>query len=234
MYYNLGTIYTGQNTHRCTVGFLSTSLDGSELILRAVLSTKPWLRDPAVVPIPFRQDVYDEYISCDRTSERTLKLGVFWTNGIIEPHPPSVGPSGSWLKLSSLLDTKYVDSLLYADMIPVADRVSCGLKPPISSGGQENLCEFCSNQPRFVSLVLNSQQVSFLHADGANDIHEHLNLSGEPLIPPLERSFQLRDPIPLLKYQELILDGLNYEIQCSDYWNSTGDADGRYISNHSM
>jgi amidase len=67
---------------------MSTSLDGLELILRSVLSTKPWLRDPAVVPIPFRQDVYEEYISRDKAPKTPLKLGVFWTNGVVEPHPP--------------------------------------------------------------------------------------------------------------------------------------------------
>ena len=74
----------GQNTYRSTVGFLSRSLGGLELIMRGVLSTKPWLRDPAVVPIPFREDIYQEYSSL----KRPLKVGVLWNDGFVRPHPP--------------------------------------------------------------------------------------------------------------------------------------------------
>jgi amidase len=69
-------------------------------------------------------------------------------------------------------------------------------------------------------------QVSFLFADGAHDIQAQLSLSGEPLIPDLAETFQLKDPYPLLKYQDLILEGLDYETKYSDYWNSTSSEDG--------
>jgi hypothetical protein len=69
-------------------------------------------------------------------------------------------------------------------------------------------------------------QVSFLKADGAHDISHQLALSGEPLIPDLRDSFQLSDPIGLLEYQDLTLQGLDYESAYSDYWNSTAADDG--------
>lgn len=82
----------GQNTYRSTLGFLSTSLDGLDLALRAVMATRPWLSDPAVVPIPYRQDVTDAFASRanpDGTSkDRPLKIGILWTDGVVEPHPP--------------------------------------------------------------------------------------------------------------------------------------------------
>ena len=67
-------------------------------------------------------------------------------------------------------------------------------------------------------------------ADGAHDIHQHLNLSGEPLIPDLKQTFELRQPIGLLEYQDLTLQGLAYEREYSDYWNSTADEDGEFCS----
>lgn len=70
-------------------------------------------------------------------------------------------------------------------------------------------------------------QLAFLKADGAHDIHEQLDLSGEPLIPDLEDSFKLRDPMDLLEYQDLTLQGLEYEAAYSDYWNSTVEEDGK-------
>jgi amidase len=63
--------------------------------------------------------------------------------------------------------------------------------------------------------------MSFLTADGGADIHSHLQRSGEPLIPDLQEFFQLKDPMPLLKYQDLTLKALEYEAAYSDYWNST-------------
>lgn len=82
----------GQNTYRSTVGPMGTSIDGVELMFRSLLTTEPWLRDPAVVPLPFRQDVMDSYLSRankDGTAtDRPLKLGVLWTNNVVQPHPP--------------------------------------------------------------------------------------------------------------------------------------------------
>lgn len=83
----------GQNTYRSTVGFLSTSLGGLELILRSILSTKPWLNDPAVVPMPFRQEIVDEYLSRAEPAKLSglpLKLGVLWTDGVVRPQPPII------------------------------------------------------------------------------------------------------------------------------------------------
>jgi len=68
---------------------MGTSLDGVDLGFKALLSTKPWTRDPAVVPIPYRQDLYDAYSS--RASDdgaKPLKIGIFWNDGNVEPHPP--------------------------------------------------------------------------------------------------------------------------------------------------
>ena len=58
-------------------------------------------------------------------------------------------------------------------------------------------------------------------ADGAHDITKQLSLSGEPLIPDLSSVFKATDPIPLLEYQNLTVEGRNYEAEYCDYWNST-------------
>lgn len=79
-------------------------------------------------------------------------------------------------------------------------------------------------------LIYGSSQGGFFAADGAHDVHSHLDRSGEPLIPDLEDGFQLKKPTELLKYQGLTLQGLEYEREYSDYWNSTGESDGNYES----
>lgn len=52
----------------------------SDLILfsKAVIETKPWLRDPKCLPIPWREVEGDG----------RLKIGVLWDDGIVTPTPP--------------------------------------------------------------------------------------------------------------------------------------------------
>jgi amidase len=83
-YRDVANTNPGQNTYRSTLGFLSTSVGGLKLVLRSVLSTEPWTKDPAVVPIPFReeqlsgvQDRADEGGKA-KESQLSLKLGVLW------------------------------------------------------------------------------------------------------------------------------------------------------------
>lgn len=73
-------------------------------------------------------------------------------------------------------------------------------------------------------------QGGFFSADGAHDVHSHLDRSGEPLIPDLEDGFKLKTPTELLKYQDLTLQGLEYEREYSDYWNSTEELDGKILT----
>ncbi|KAL9035733.1 MAG: hypothetical protein Q9180_004700 [Flavoplaca navasiana] len=62
-------------------------------------------------------------------------------------------------------------------------------------------------------------------ADGAHDVHQQLDLSGEPLIPQLRESFKLREPMPLLEYQDKTLQGKTYNEAYSDYWNASSNDD---------
>ena len=71
---------------------MGTSLDGVDLGFKALLSTQPWLNDPAVVPIPYRQDIYDAFLARGSANPasggKPLKLGIVWNDGLVEPHPP--------------------------------------------------------------------------------------------------------------------------------------------------
>ncbi|KAI1429947.1 amidase signature domain-containing protein [Xylaria sp. FL1777] len=188
----------GENTYRSTAGILSTSLQGLNLLLRADLSTKPWLRDPAVVPIPFRDEIATEFESRanpDGTANDAipLKLGVLWTDGIIQPHPPITRGLNIVVEAMRSAGHKIVD------WNPPAQAIGLGI------------------------------HVAFLGADGAHDIHSQLDLSGEPLLPELGEAFTLREPINLLAYQDLTLQGLQYEAEYSDYWNSTAEEDGQIV-----
>ncbi|QPC71343.1 hypothetical protein HYE68_002095 [Fusarium pseudograminearum] len=185
----------GQDTYRSSLGFMGTSIDALEIVFKSVLSTEPWLRDPAVLPIPFRKEVMDSYLSrADskgnaKSGERPLKMGVLWSDGMVGPHPPV---------LRGLQ--------VVAEALKKAGHKVVDWEPP--------------SQERATTII-----GGFFSADGAHDVHSHLDRSGEPLIPDLEDGFKLKTPTELLKYQDLTLQGLEYEREYSDYWNSTQESD---------
>lgn len=66
-----------------TIGPLSTSLEGIELFMKTVVDKKPWIRDPGVIPIEWR-DTRAAYRG------RKLRVGVMSDDGIVKPHPPVI------------------------------------------------------------------------------------------------------------------------------------------------
>ncbi|PCD29426.1 hypothetical protein AU210_011963 [Fusarium oxysporum f. sp. radicis-cucumerinum] len=182
-YRDVANTNPGQDTYRSAIGFMATSIDALEVMFKAVLGKEPWLKDPAVIPIPFRQDVAESYQrraddkGNAKFGERPLKMGVLWRDGMVGLHPP----------------------------------VLRGLKVVVEA------------------LKKAGHKGGFLSADGAHDIHQHLNRSGEPLIPDLRDGLKLKTPTELLKYQGLTIQGLEFEQQYSDYWNSTADSDDQIV-----
>ncbi|KAF5541802.1 general amidase [Fusarium mexicanum] len=182
-YRDVANTNPGQDTYRSTIGFMGTSIDALEVVFRAVLGREPWMKDPAVIPIPFRKEVMESYRrradekGNAKFGERPLKMGVLWNDGMVGLHPP----------------------------------VLRGLKVVVEA------------------LKRAGHKGGFLSADGAHDIHQHLKRSGEPLIPDLQDGLNLKTPTELLKYQDLTIQGLEYERRYSDYWNSTADSDGQVV-----
>ncbi|KAF7959380.1 hypothetical protein EAE96_001000 [Botrytis aclada] len=80
-YQRVANTNPGQSLIPSSVGFLSRSLEGLELVMSSLLCTSPWLRDPAVVPIPWRKNNKPE-------AGKKLRFGIFWWDGMIQPHPP--------------------------------------------------------------------------------------------------------------------------------------------------
>ena len=64
------------------MGPLSTSIKGIELLMKTVLAAKPWLVEPSCLPIPWRDQ--ESHLG----NPRRLKIGIMWTDGVVQPHPP--------------------------------------------------------------------------------------------------------------------------------------------------
>jgi amidase len=64
------------------LGPMSSSLSGIDLFMRVVLAAEPWKQEPALVPLPWRD------ADTRPNSNRPLRLGVMWHDGVVLPHPP--------------------------------------------------------------------------------------------------------------------------------------------------
>ncbi|KAI8946705.1 amidase signature domain-containing protein [Xylaria longipes] len=67
-----------------TIGPLSTSLEGISLFVRTVLSARPWLREPSLVRLPWREGGEEG----EEVKRGKLRVGVIWDDGVVRPHPP--------------------------------------------------------------------------------------------------------------------------------------------------
>ena len=72
---------------------MGTSLDAVKLVMSSILSSKPWMRDPRVVGIPWNIGVEQTTLARARPDGSArqglhLKLGIFCSDGVVAPHPP--------------------------------------------------------------------------------------------------------------------------------------------------
>ncbi|KIX06264.1 uncharacterized protein Z518_04239 [Rhinocladiella mackenziei CBS 650.93] len=72
----------GQEHVPSSVGPLTRSLSSLTTVMQQVIEMKAWIFDPKVVPIPWRQDVYEE------VHQRPLTIGVLFDDGVVKVHPP--------------------------------------------------------------------------------------------------------------------------------------------------
>ncbi|CAF1313508.1 unnamed protein product [Rotaria sordida] len=63
------------------LGPLARKREDINLFMKTVLDTEPWLRDPSLVPIPWRS------ISLN---PKNLTIAVMWDDGVVHPHPPVI------------------------------------------------------------------------------------------------------------------------------------------------
>jgi len=197
-YRNVANTNPGQLSYASSVGVMATSIGSLKLVASALLSTKPWIRDPNVVPMPWRLEIEQQTLaratSEGRSNEKApLKLGILFDDGYMTPHPPI---------------TRGLQ--IVRDALAEAGHKVVDWNPP-------------SHQPAAQIHLL------FLQSDGGCDIHKQLDLSGEPLIPPLREVFKLEPPFSAIRCQELSIQGRDSCEAYSDYWNTMAADDGQEV-----
>ena len=61
---------------------MTRSLDSLAYLTRTIIEAKPWTYDPKCVPIPWKEDIFQEIQS------RPLVIGLLLDDGVVKPHPP--------------------------------------------------------------------------------------------------------------------------------------------------
>ncbi|OTB01086.1 hypothetical protein M426DRAFT_323737 [Hypoxylon sp. CI-4A] len=64
-----------------TTGPLSTSLEGMSLFVKTIIDQKPWLRQPSLVALDWKD-------STNYFPDRKLRVGVLYSDDVVRPHPP--------------------------------------------------------------------------------------------------------------------------------------------------
>ena len=75
-----GYMMAGADTVETVLGPLSTSLQGLKIFMKTIIDSQPWLEEPALIPMPWR--------TYSVPTDRPLRIGVLWHDGIVHPHPP--------------------------------------------------------------------------------------------------------------------------------------------------
>jgi amidase len=73
--------HEGQSHVPSSIGPLSRDLPTLITVMREFLLAEPWILDPNVAPISWREDIFQS------VQERPLKIGVIFDDGVVKPHP---------------------------------------------------------------------------------------------------------------------------------------------------
>lgn len=80
-YAGVANSHEGQSHVPSSIGPMSPHLSNLIAMTKECLLSEPWVLDPNVYPIPWRQDLFE------RIQSRPLTIGIILDDGIVRPHP---------------------------------------------------------------------------------------------------------------------------------------------------
>ncbi|KAH8811123.1 amidase signature domain-containing protein [Xylogone sp. PMI_703] len=84
------------------IGPMSTSLEGIKIFMQVILGSRPWIVEPALIPIP--------WVCSTLGYDTRLKIGIMWHDNVVTPHPPITRALKEVTsKLKALPDVEVVD-----------------------------------------------------------------------------------------------------------------------------
>ncbi|KAK5123284.1 hypothetical protein LTR85_002714 [Meristemomyces frigidus] len=70
------------------IGPLSTSLEGVKVFMKSVIDQQPWLYEPSLVQLPWKDSSKETLLRKGYDGRRKLCVGVLADDGVVKPHPP--------------------------------------------------------------------------------------------------------------------------------------------------
>jgi amidase len=67
------------------IGPLSTSLGGVRVFMKTLLDAQPWVREPSLVPLPWKTS---SQFGVGEAGEKKMRVGILLDDGVVRPHPP--------------------------------------------------------------------------------------------------------------------------------------------------
>jgi len=70
------------------IGPLSTSLEGVRVFMKTLIGQQPWLYEPSLIKLPWKDTSKGTLLRTDSSGKRKLRIGVLADDGVVKPHPP--------------------------------------------------------------------------------------------------------------------------------------------------
>ena len=150
------------------VGPLSTSVTGLKLFMKTIIDSKPWLTDPILVPMPWR----DAKVVVDEGKK--IKVGVMRWDGAVMPHPPVLRAMD---ELVAKLEASEKYEVIKWTGLDHAEAWEILVRPPFFLNPlQIHIATISQTNGSFI-------QSSIYFADGSAEELEAMRLTNEPILP---------------------------------------------------
>ncbi|PSS22276.1 hypothetical protein M430DRAFT_274638 [Amorphotheca resinae ATCC 22711] len=109
-YEGMANSMDGQNSILSVVGPLGTSVGSLKLVIKSLLSQQPWLHDPLVSEIPWRDEQEQAIFDIVKSSGGgQLAFAVMKSDGIVQPQPPVLRAIEMVVKVIEKLGHKVIE-----------------------------------------------------------------------------------------------------------------------------
>ena len=182
-YEGMANSMDGQNTILSVVGPLATSAASLKLVIQAIMAQQPWLHDPLVVELPWKEEV--SALTLSRAHSHDLSFGILQHDGVVAPHPP--------VQRAIVTVVKALEQHGHSTF---------NWKPP--------------SHAHIKDIGLHTWRY-----DGANDVQDAFDISGEPPIPQVKHYSQRGQQYNATEIAKNNIDKRAMQKEYMEYWNST-------------
>ncbi|MCJ1402542.1 Acetamidase [Xylographa trunciseda] len=211
-YEGMANSMDGQNTVLSVVGPLSSTVGGLRLAVKSLLSQQPWLHDPLVHEIPWRDEQEKEIfdlVSSGTSGKGRLAFGIMESDGVITPHPPVQRAMKMVVKTLEKLGHKVNLPMIYLDQCADSFIKVVKWSPPSHKRG-------------------NAILLTTWGYDGGHDVHGAFDLSGEPMADQVKQAYgdAAGDQMNASQIAATNVSKREFQKEYMEYWNSTTEHTG--------